>query len=210
MLMNTETLIQAMGYFSTVLILISFLMTSVVKLRLVNLAGSIIFVVFAFLTGSYPTAIMNIGLCLINIYFLIRLWRSKRLTIMLPMELDNAYLRQFLQLWREDIGRYFPDFDPDKPEADTAYFVYYDMNPVGLTMGRRRDGGVLELCLDYTIPQYRDASVGRFLYPHLLGEEGFRMLELRRASEKHIKYLQKMGFRQSGACWRLTSKEAQV
>lgn len=46
--MNTETLIQAIGYFSTVLILISFLMTSVVKLRLLNLAGSIVFVIFAF------------------------------------------------------------------------------------------------------------------------------------------------------------------
>ena len=63
--MNTETLIQAIGYFSTVLILISFLMTSVVKLRLLNLAGSIVFVIFAFLTKSYPTAIMNIGLCII-------------------------------------------------------------------------------------------------------------------------------------------------
>ena len=45
--MTAETFIQAMGYFSTVLILISFLMTSVVKLRLFNLIGSIIFVIFA-------------------------------------------------------------------------------------------------------------------------------------------------------------------
>ena len=201
--MNTETLIQAIGYFSTVLILISFLMTSVVKLRLVNLAGSVIFVVFAFLTGSYPTAIMNIGLCLINIYFLIRLWRSKRLTLMLPMELDNAYLREFVKLYRQDIQRYFPDFDPAAPGADRAWFVYYDMNPVGLPLGRALPGGGLELCLDYTIPQYRDASVGRFLYPHLLGEEGFTALEFHRASEKHAAYLKKMGFRRQGERWRL-------
>jgi len=50
--MNTETFIQAMGYFSTVLILISFLMTSVVKLRLFNPIGSVIFVSFPFLTKS--------------------------------------------------------------------------------------------------------------------------------------------------------------
>lgn len=201
--MTTETLIQAIGYFSTVLILISFLMTSVVKLRLLNLAGSVIFVVFAFLTGSYPTAIMNIGLCLINIYFLIRLWRSKRLTLMLPIETDNAYLREFVKLYREDISRYFPDFDPAAPQADTAYFVYYDMNPVGLCMGRRRPDGSLELCLDYTTPQYRDASVGRFLYPHLLGEAGFTALEFPKASERHAAYLRKVGFRQQGDGWRL-------
>ena len=202
--MNTETLIQGMGYFSTVLILISFLMTSVVKLRLFNLIGSIIFVIFAFLTKSYPTAIMNIGLCLINIYFLIRLAKSKNLTLHLPIERDSAYLREFVQFYREDIRIYFPAFDPADARNETAYFVYYDMNPVGLIMGHRTEAGALDIALDYTIPKYRDASVGRYLYPHLLGEEGFAALELRSASEKHRPYLQKMGFRQDGDCWRLS------
>ncbi len=203
--MNTETLIQGMGYFSTVLILISFLMTSVVKLRLFNLIGSIIFVIFAFLTKSYPTAIMNIGLCLINIYFLIRLAKSKSLTLHLPIERDSAYLREFVQLYREDIRTYFPAFDPADARNETAYFVYYDMNPVGLIMGHRTEAGALDIALDYTIPKYRDASVGRYLYPHLLGEEGFTALEFRNASEKHEKYLQKVGFRAAEGCYRLTA-----
>ncbi|MBQ6159861.1 MAG: YgjV family protein [Oscillospiraceae bacterium] len=202
--MSGETILQLVGYFSTLLILVSFLMTSVVKLRLVNLVGSAIFVVFAFLTKSYPTAIMNVGLCIINIYFLIRLLRAKRLTLMLPIDLDSAYLREFLKLYREDIRTYFPAFDADAPGVDAAYFVYYDMDPVGLTMGNRLADGALDIRLDYTIPKYRDASVGRFLYPHLLGEEGFTALEFRNASEKHEKYLQKVGFRKEGDCWRLT------
>ena len=202
--MNGETILQAVGYFSTVLILISFLMTSVLKLRLVNLIGSAIFVVFAFLTKSYPTAIMNVGLCIINIYFIIRLLRSKRLTLMLPISLDSAYLRAFEDLYREDIRIYFPEFETESGLADTVYFVYYDMNPVGLTLGRGTEGGALELLLDYTIPKYRDASVGRFLYPHLLGEEGFTALECRKATPKHEKYLQKVGFRREGDCYRLT------
>ena len=203
--MSGETILQLVGYFSTLLILVSFLMTSVVKLRLVNLVGSAIFVVFAFLTKSYPTAIMNVGLCIINIYFLIRLLRAKRLTLMLPIDLDSAYLREFLKLYREDIRSYFPAFDADAPGVDAAYFVYYDMDPVGLTMGNRLADGALDIRLDDTIPKYRDASVGRFLYPHLLGEEGFTALEFRNASEKHEKYLQKVGFRKEGDCWRLTN-----
>lgn len=202
--MNSDTVLQAVGYFSTVLILISFLMTSVLKLRLVNLIGSAIFVVFAFLTKSYPTAIMNVGLCIINIYFIIRLLRSKRLTLMLPIALDAHYLRAFEDFYREDIRRYFPDFDARANPADTAYFVYYDMDPAGLTMGRRTADGALELVLDYTIPKYRDASVGRFLYPHLLGEEGFTALELRSPTPSHEKYLKKVGFRKQGDCYRLT------
>lgn len=203
--MNSNTVLQAVGYFSTVLILISFLMTSVLKLRLVNLIGSAIFVVFAFLTQSYPTAIMNVGLCIINIYFIIRLLRSKRLTLMLPIALDSAYLRAFEELYRADIHRYFPNFDPNASQADTAYFVYYDMDPAGLTMGRRTEDGALELLLDYTIPKYRDASVGRFLYPHLLGEEGFTALELRNPTAYHEKYLKKVGFRKENDCYWLTN-----
>ena len=202
--MDGETVLQVVGYFSTLLILISFLMTSVLKLRVVNLIGSAIFVVFAFLTKSYPTAIMNVGLCIINIYFILRLLRSKRLTLMLPISLDSAYLRAFEELYREDIHKYFPDFDLTDNRADTAYFVYYDMDPVGLTMGRRTGDGALELLLDYTIPKYRDASVGRFLYPHLLGEEGFTALECRKATPYHEKYLHKVGFRKDGDCYRLT------
>ena len=202
--MNSETILQGVGYFSTVLILISFLMTSVLKLRLVNLIGSAIFVVFAFLTKSYPTAIMNVGLCIINIYFIIRLLRSKHLTLMLPSAMDSAYLRTFEAFYQNDIRRYFPDFDPDRHPADTAYFVYYDMNPVGLTTGRKRPDGTLELLLDYTIPKYRDASVGRYLYSHLLGEEGFTALECRKATAYHEKYLRSVGFRKEGDCYRLT------
>ena len=202
--MTGETIIQLIGYFSTILILISFLMTSVVKLRLLNLAGSIIFVIFAFLTKSYPTAIMNIGLCAINIYFLIRLARAKSLTTVLPIRTDNAYLKTFLDFYSEDIHAFFPRFSA--PEGDdAAYFVYYDMNPVGLILGRRQADGSLDISIDYTIPKYRDASVGRFLYPHLLGQEGFTALEFRNAAEKHEKYLQKVGFRQEGDCYRLTA-----
>ena len=202
--MTGETILQLVGYFSTLLVLVSFLMTSVVKLRLVNLVGSGIFVVFALLTKSYPTAIMNIGICAINIYFLIRLMKAKHLTTMLPIELDNAYLKEFLKLYREDIKTYFPSFNTEEPGADTAYFVYYDMDPVGLTMGNKTQDGALDVLLDYTTPKYRDASVGRYLYPQLLGEEGFTALEFRNVSDKHEKYLQKVGFHKEGDCYRLT------
>ena len=201
--MNTDTIIQAIGYFSTVLILISFLMTSVVKLRLLNLAGSIIFVIFAFLTKSYPTAIMNIGLCLINIYFLIRLAKAKSLTTILPMDRNDAYLKTFLDFYGADIHKYFPDFSPEKGNEDAAYFVYYDMNPVGLMLGRKLPDGAVEMDIDYSIPQYRDTSVGQFLYPRLLGEEGFTALQFRNPAPAHEKYLKKVGFRQQGDCWTL-------
>ena len=126
--MKGETILQLVGYFSTLLVLVSFLMTSVVKLRLVNLVGSGIFVVFAILTKSYPTAIMNIGICAINIYFLIRLMKAKRLTTMLPIELDNAYLKEFMTFYLEDMKRYFPRVEEEQGQETEAHDNRYCPN----------------------------------------------------------------------------------
>ena len=45
--MNTSTIIEAVGYLGSALVLVSFLMSSVVKLRVVNTAGSLIFALYA-------------------------------------------------------------------------------------------------------------------------------------------------------------------
>ena len=68
-----NTFIEAIGYLGSSLVLVSFLMASVAKLRIVNSVGSVIFTIYAFIIHSYPTAIMNICLVLINIYYLVKL-----------------------------------------------------------------------------------------------------------------------------------------
>ena len=54
--------IEIVGYAGSALVLVSFLMTSVFKLRVVNTVGSIIFAIYALIIRSYPTAVMNIAL----------------------------------------------------------------------------------------------------------------------------------------------------
>ena len=70
--MNTSTIIEMVGYLGSFLVLVSFLMVSVVKLRIVNTVGSLIFMIYALIIKSYPTAIMNFFLVLINLHFLYR------------------------------------------------------------------------------------------------------------------------------------------
>lgn len=192
------------GYLSTVLILISFLMTSVVKLRIMSAIGSGIFVIFAFVTGSYPTAIMNFGVVLINIYFLVRLLKAEKLTTMLPISTDSAYLKEFETFYGADMQHYFPEVATQKDEADKAYFVYYDLVPVGLLLGKTQEDGSLQILVDYTTPKYRDASVGKFLYHKLLKNEGYKALTFEDPSEKHEKYLKSAGFTKNGDVYRLT------
>ena len=66
----SNTVIEMIGYTGSFLVLVSFLMVSVVKLRIVNSIGSLIFMIYALIIKSYPTAIMNFCLILINLYYL--------------------------------------------------------------------------------------------------------------------------------------------
>lgn len=200
---TAKLILEIVGYASTVLILVSFLMTSVVKLRIVSAIGSGIFVIYALLTGSIPTAIMNFGVVVVNIYFLIRLMRAEKLTTMLPISTDSAYLKEFETFYGADMQRFFPEVATQKDEADAAYFVYYDLVPVGLLLGKKLDNGELRILVDYTTPKYRDASVGKFLYQRLLKKEGYKSLTIESPSEKHEKYLKTVGFTKHGEVYKL-------
>ena len=199
-----KTILEVIGYVSTVLVLVSFLMASVVKLRVINTIGSGIFVVYALLIKSYPTAILNLGIVSINIYFLIRLLRAEKLRTMLPIETNNAYLKEFMTFYGSDMQRFFPEVALEKDKADTAYFVYYDLVPVGVLLGKKQEDGSLRIIVDYSTPKFRDASVGRFMYKKLLANGQFTRLEIAEPSEKHVKYLNSMGFVKDGNLYRLS------
>ena len=73
--MDKSMIIETIGYVGSALVLISFLMASVVKLRVVNSIGSTIFAIYALIIRSYPTAVMNFCLVCINLRFL---WKLRR------------------------------------------------------------------------------------------------------------------------------------
>ena len=60
--------LELFGYLGTVLIIISMLMTSMIKLRVINMCGGLISLIYAVLRNTWPVAILNI--CLISINFI--------------------------------------------------------------------------------------------------------------------------------------------
>ena len=63
--------VELIGYIASVMIFISILSSSILKLRIINLVGSGIFAVYGFLIGSIPTGLMNTLIVIVNIYYLI-------------------------------------------------------------------------------------------------------------------------------------------
>ena len=191
--MNNQMILELVGYFASLLVLVSLLMTSVVKLRVINTVGSLIFAVYALFIRSYPTAVMNFCLVGINIFYLVRMARTERVFTLLPATPGEAYVQYFLRHWQADIRRFFPKDAQPADQTDTAFLVCCEDAPAGILTGRVLEEGVLEVFLDYSTPQYRDCSVGRFLYRQL-AELGFRKLLVPEASEVHGAYLSRMGF----------------
>ena len=190
--MNTQTIIEAVGYLGSALVLVSFLMVSVVKLRIVNSIGSIIFTVYAFIIHSYPTAIMNLCLVLINIYYLVKLTNTEREYDFVEAATDDKLLRYAIDNNKADIEKCFPGTDLSFKDANRGYVVCHKGAPVGIVMGNLKDKE-MDLLLDYSVPEFRDFSIGKFLFSKL-SEEGIDLVTFHGSTENHKAYLEKTGF----------------
>ena len=198
--MDVSMMIELFGYLGSTLVVVSMLMASVVKLRVINTIGSIISGTYALIIGSFPLALMNFCLIVINAYNLIRLLKSDKQYDLVDGTKDDGLLHYFLEYYRDDMLKYFPDFPERVSAADTSYVVCCNGNPAGVMLGTENEDGVLEVALDYSTPAYRDCSIGTYLYSKL-PSKGIRTLTYSgEESEKHVSYLTKMGFvRENGA-----------
>lgn len=70
--------LEIFGYVGMVLVLVSMMMTSLKLLRVLNMTGAVICATYGMLTNTWPTAILNLGILIIQIVQLIRLHLKER------------------------------------------------------------------------------------------------------------------------------------
>ena len=138
--MRGDMIIEMIGYLGSVLALVSFLMASVVKLRVVNSVGSLIFAIYALIIHSYPTALMNGCLVLINLYYLRRLRNKEHHYDLLHVSGQESFLGYLLEHYRQDIQKCFPGLKADPKEANRAYLICCDGETAGIFLGREKNG----------------------------------------------------------------------
>ncbi len=185
--------IEAVGYLGSALVLVSMLMSSVVRLRVINLAGCVIFSVYALIIRSYPTAVMNICLTGINIWHLMKLRKPERHFEIYEDSPGSAWIAHMLAHYRDDIALHFPEFGIEALRPDDRVFMVLEGGEAAGILIGTPDGGCLDVTLDYATPVYRDCSVGRALYA-ALPAHGIRTLVWQSQPEAHAAYLQRMGF----------------
>ncbi len=190
-------LLDWLGYVASAIVLISLLMSSIVKLRWINLVGAILFGIYGFLIGSLPTGFMNVGIALIDIFYLIKMYRAKDYFTVLKVDNDR-YLDAFIDFYKDDISLQISPNEIVKEKFDEQFYVLRNMEIAGLFMAKKVDDKTLQIHLDFAIPRYRDFKLGNFLFRDLFTKQGYKKFVTKAKDEAHVKYLKKMGFSQAG------------
>ena len=190
--------LELLGYVASVLVAISLMMSSLLRLRLINLVGAIAFVIYGLLIGAYPIVAVNSIIVLVNLYFLYRIFTSKEYFKLLEVGSTSAYLQYFLTFYKSEIEHFIPDYRFAPSEKQLIIFVLRDMVPAGLFIGERNEHGEFHIFLDFVIPSYRDFKIGNYLYYQsgFFQQHHIRKLMSTPHNSDHAKYLQRMGFQQ--------------
>lgn len=190
-------ILQWIGYAASVIIALSMTMNSIVKFRWINLIGAITFSTYGFLIGALPVGFLNGFIVSVDIYYLFTIYSKKETFETLEVRADNKYLLRFLEFHNKEIQKYFPGFQY-KPEMNTiSFFILRNTAVAGLFLAHREDNNILQVGLDYVIPEYRDFKNGKYIYLRLRKkfiDDGFDIVKASAKSKKYNKYLTKLGF----------------
>lgn len=198
--------VEILGYAASLLVAVSLLMSSILRLRVINLVGAVCFTAYGLLIHAYPVAAVNFVIVLINVYRLWEIFSAREFFRLLEVRHDSPYLLEFLQFHGSDIARFFPSFAFRPGDDLLVTFVLRNMIPAGLFLGRPQPGAVLAVELDYVIPGYRDFKVADFVFRENAGrlrDRGFRVVSSPPGNAEHEAYLRRVGFRREGSAYLL-------
>ncbi len=199
--MDLSVYYEVVGYLASVLVAVSLMMSSVIKLRIINMAGACTFIIYGFLIGSMPVALLNTLIVAINLYYLYHIFRAKEYFTILEEDPNSEYLKHFLKFYKKEIEKYNPGFEYVPSPDQHIYFMLRNLIPAGLCIVELRKDGVAEIQLDFVIPGYRDFKTGKFIYydkRKLFTDNGIKKVVTRTDNDRHKHYLQKMGFVKTG------------
>jgi hypothetical protein len=70
--------LEIFGYIGTALVIVSMMMTSMLKLRIINMCGGLISLIYAVLRNTWPVVVLNFCIIGINLFQTIRQLRQKK------------------------------------------------------------------------------------------------------------------------------------
>lgn len=197
------SLLDALGWAGSALLVVSVMQTRLLRLRWLNLAATLILLLFNIGIAVWPMVAMNAVLAAINVWFIVKLIREKgeagaSAYAVLPVAVDDSFLRYFLATQRRDIAAFFPHFEADQAAGRRAFLVLHGHETAGVVVVRDLGDGVGQVELDYVTPAYRDFTPGEYVYrtSRILRDQGWRRVLT--PAGMVAPYYERLGFRREG------------
>jgi hypothetical protein len=193
--------VEVVGYAASALIVVSLLMTSILKLRVIGLVGAVTFTIYGLLIDAFPIALANGAIVMIHVFHLARMLSERKQDAYfeaLEVPATSPILRRFVEFHTPDAKKFQPDF-PGLEDDHLAMFILRDAVPVGAVVAEVH-GLQARVLLDYVTPEHRDLRPGRWLWvdSDAFTSRGIRRVITTAPSAEHARYLATVGFETSG------------
>lgn len=193
--------LEILGYTASFFVVLSLTMTSVVKLRLISLVGSSTFLAYGLLIGALPIVVTNVVIVVINLVFLFKLFTKKEAFDLVEVAPESKFLERFLEHNASDIEKVWPGYTYRSVDEHLRLIVFRDLVPAGVFIASV-EGRMATVELDYAARNFRDMKNARTLFgsgQDLLRSRGIDSVISPAVSEIHVKFLNKLGFRESAS-----------
>lgn len=188
--------LEIFGYIGTALVILSMMMTSLLKLRVINICGSTISAVYSILCNAWPIVVMNVCLILINSFQIIQKVRHKKPYGHLQLSCDDPTARYFFSLYRDHIQKIFPDYRLEAHDGRELHMIYVGNEAVGVFVGSRREDSY-HLEMGYVLPKYCDDAMGKYLFG-VFEDRGIGALTAPAGNVERARAFKHLGFEESG------------
>ncbi len=195
----TDLVLESIGWVGSALVVWSLLQSRILRLRWLNLAGSLVLTGFNLVLEVWPMVGLNAALAVINVVQLRRLLSTRHDDAayqVVEVDADDALLTHLLATHAADIRTTAPHF-AGPAGADLTAVVLDGDRLVGVVIARDAGSGTAQIDLDWVAPPYRDFTPGEFVYRRsdLFEGHGFRRAVAPPGVRHSADYLQQVGFR---------------
>ncbi len=189
---------EILGYLGLAFIAVSFFFSKIVLLRALNLVGALIMAVYGFMIDSYPVAVLNIIIALLNIYHLNKiLSQVSRFDLLnVSYERGDAFDKLY-QAYEKDILQHFPEFSLSNIEQKNIILTLRDFTVSGAFVYTKK-GPSIVVDLDYVVPKFRDGQNVDYLMTVITPElraKGVNSIICKTEIPAHTGFLEKQGYK---------------
>ncbi len=124
--------------------------------------------------------------------------KARSIDVIFISDHDDLYLQHFLEYYRADISKHFPEFDFNIEEEFLVALLVSEMETVGLIVAEIKNADTLKLCVDFLVPKHSRSQLAKTFYQcelRCIDFLGFRYVYIEPQSKIHNNYLERIGFR---------------